>query len=905
MKNIKRLVICLLVIVISTFDVHAKVKESTVDYTTDMYVIGSTRFDGDFTITGTRAAKAGVRESYIQGNVYFNSEFNADGLKTYYYSSIENLWRIVPEEPTDDLIVLTEDEVKELENNLNIFYVNNDEKTLEVPFNEKVDDGSIQSNLNGKASVENGKIIIPATWINGFTFTSDGANVQVEMGLGKEEGMLDEYPEPVIKMDAKIDVNLPSEVKAGDIFEFSVDVKANGNEGLEVTTIGGFSVDDPGVGKLVDSLKYYDEEASTWKEISNISEAFGSTLKEGTYKFKVSFVNFESGSANFNMSMSTKDGKTFTAKESMFVYASDSVVLVNGNDYHDLEVAFASNKNGTFKLLEDATVYNTIILDNENVTLDLNGKTLTFDGAGVKLRIGKNTNMTVKNGTIKGLDYTLQAEDDATLTVTKDVNIILDDPSVTANKYGIAYWDKSTVNFEGNITVTGNSIGISGNGNLSNTGKLNITGGSITASEGFGIYLPNDGVTTISGGEINAHTGIAIRSGKLNVTGGKINATGEKVTPVPRTGGINLTGDAIYIEEHSSYADNIKIDLAGGEISSKNSYVIQEVNSSETQSSVITGKYTTKHIIKYGNLVAYYYDDSTDTGLTVTERGAANKYSTDDLGVLALNMKEGTIKLDKDVEVDKLKFIGKVTLDLNGKTLSVIEANKAIISDANANLTVKNGTVKGLNYVFQVEDDAVLNIEKDVTIIADGKFDEETTRFGVTMWENGTLNFEGNIKVTGGIGISGNGQSVKYNSTLNITGGTITVEDGVGVYIPQPSKTTISGGEIVAPTGINIKAGTLDMTGGSIKATGKKVAPTATTGKTNETGDAIIIEENDAYADNIKINITGGTLESANGYILQEYNPTLGTNKELTCEVTGKYTVKNTINDKIFYYTEE
>lgn len=904
MKNIKRLVICLLVIVLATFDVQAKVKESTADYTTDMYVIGSTRFDGDYTITSSRAANAGIDEAYVQNNIYNN--FERKTLKTYYYSSIENLWRLIPEDPTEDLIVLTDDEVKELENDLNIFYVNNDEKTLEVPFTKTIDDGSIQSNLTGEAKVENGKIIIPATWINGFTFTSEGANVEVEMGLGKEEGTLDEYTEPVIRMDAKIDVNLPGEVKAGDIFEFSVDVKANGNEGLEVTTIGGFSVDDPGVGKLVDSLKYYDESTSAWTEISNISEAFGSTLKEGTYKFKVSFVNFESGSANFNISMSTKDGKAFTAKGSTHVYSGDSVVIVNGNDYRDLETAFASNKNGTFKFVADATIYNTIILDSENITLDLNGKTLTFDGAGVKLRIGKKTNMTVKNGTIKGLDYTLQAEDDAVLTVEKDVNIILDDPSVTANKYGIAFWDKSTVNFEGNITVTGNSIGISGNGNLSNTGKLNITGGTITANEGFGLYLPNDGVTTISDGKISAHTGIAIRSGKLNITGGEISATGEKVTPVPRTGGINLTGDAIYIEEHSSYADNIKIDLAGGNISSKNSYLIQEVNSSLTQSSVITGKYTTKHIIKYGDLVAYYYDDSTDTGLTVTEKGTENKYSTDDLGALALNMKEGTIKLDKDVEVDKLKFIGKVTLDLNGKTLSVIEANKAVISDDKAILTVKNGTVKGLNYVFQVEDDAVLNIEKDVTIIADGKFDDEkTTRFGVTMWENGTLNFEGNIKVTGGIGISGNGQSVKYNSTLNITGGTITVDDGVGVYIPQPSKSTISGGEIVAPTGINIKAGTLDITGGTIKATGKKVAPTVTTGLASETGDAIIIEENDAYADNIKINIIGGTLESANGYILQEYNPTLGTNKELTCEVTGRYTVKNTIDDKTFYYTEE
>ncbi len=79
----------------------------------------------------------------------------------------------------------------------------------------------------------------------------------------------------------------------------------------------------------------------------------------------------------------------------------------------------------------------------------------------------------------------------------------------------------------------------------------------------------------------------------------------------------------------------------------------------------------------------------------------------------------------------------------------------------------------------------------------------------------------------------------------------------------------------------------------------------ATTGKTNETGDAIIIEENTNYADNIKLNITGGKFESVNGYLIQEYNPTLGTENELTSVVTGLYPIKNAIGEVTFYYTSE
>ena len=906
MKNIKRLIICLFVIILTTFDVQAKVKEDASSYTEDMYVIGATRFESEYIITASRAANAGADEAFVQQNVYGNSNFRGKDIKTYYYCFLDKTWSEVLENGKG-LRALTDDEVTSVKNALNIFYINNEEKTLDVTFTKEVDEGSIVGPFNGEAKVSENKITIPATWINGFSFTSGGANVEVEMGLGEEEGTLDEYTEPVIRMDAKVSVTLPSEVQDSSEFEFTLNIEANGNEGKEVTTLGVFSADDPQVGNIIEGLKYYDETTSSWKEINNMGEAFGNVIKDATIKYKAKLVNFASGKVSFNLSLVTSDNKVYKTSASMQAYALNSVVLVNGEDYSDLAVAFATNKSGTFKLLSDAEVNETILLDHNQVTLDLNGKTLSFATKGVKLRIGKNTNMTVKNGTIKGLDYTLQAEDNAVLTVERDVNIVLDNPSITKNKYGITYWDQALVNFEGNITVTGDSIGISGNGNLSNTGTLNITGGTITASEGAGLYLPNAGTTYITGGKITAGTVLNIKAGTLNITGGEFKATGEKKDPAATTGQNNNTGDVIIIEENPSYQDHVKVNVTGGTLESANGYLIQEYNPTlgkeNVLSSIVTGKYTTKHIIKRENGIEIsYYDDKT-SNLTVTENGEEVNYTSDDLVNLALNMTEGTIKLGEDLDVSKVLFTGKVTLDLNGKTLSVVNANKAIISDANANLTIKNGTIKGINYALQVEDDAVLTIEKDVNIIVNG--DVEGSRYGVTMWENGTLNFEGNIKVTGGIGISGNGMDKKYNAKLNVTGGTITVEDGTGIYLPHYGTTVISGGEITAPTGINIKAGSLDITGGTIKATGEKVSPTATTGKTNETGDAIIIEENTNYADNIKLNITGGTLESANGYLVQEYNPTLGTGNELTSVITGKYTVKNVIDDYTFYYTEE
>lgn len=65
------------------------------------------------------------------------------------------------------------------------------------------------------------------------------------------------------------------------------------------------------------------------------------------------------------------------------------------------------------------------------------------------------------------------------------------------------------------------------------------------------------------------------------------------------------------------------------------------------------------------------------------------------------------------------------------------------------------------------------------------------------------------------------------------------------------------------------------------------------------------IEENVTYKDNIKINITGGTLTTTkNNPIIVELNPTIGTEKELSSEATGMYSVKKTTeNSAVFYYT--
>lgn len=134
-----------------------------------------------------------------------------------------------------------------------------------------------------------------------------------------------------------------------------------------------------------------------------------------------------------------------------------------------------------------------------------------------------------------------------------------------------------------------------------------------------------------------------------------------------------------------------------------------------------------------------------------------------------------------------------------------------------------------------------------------------TDKWGITVFNSATLNFSGIINVSkDGHGFSGNGSQIT-STTVNILGGTINVPDGAVIYQPQIS--------------------TLNISGGSLTATGEKAAPVTDNDDFEYTGDVIFIEE---------------------------YNSTLGNDVELTATITGLHSVKNTTdNAKIFYYTAE
>ena len=270
-------------------------------------------------------------------------------------------------------------------------------------------------------------------------------------------------------------------------------------------------------------------------------------------------------------------------------YTMDNSHFKVGDLYFpDISVALLySDNDETITMVADTSMGYTTI---SNRTLDLGGFELTLTSESGLVIMGDST---IRNGSIndisdEGADggangvrtsigVSLIVEDvDLTFISAvggndRDGNFgyyvdasselyIKGDSSITAkgsseenyNSVGIILnGNKGYLSVEPGLTIDVGLMGICGKGTTTGTTMI-IDGAKISASNGYGIYHPQEGDLTISGGtEITGQTGLEIRRGSLTITDANIIATGEyKVEP--NSGGTTTTGAAIAVSPYGS-----------------------------------------------------------------------------------------------------------------------------------------------------------------------------------------------------------------------------------------------------------------------------------------------------------------------------------------------------------------
>ena len=268
---------------------------------------------------------------------------------------------------------------------------------------------------------------------------------------------------------------------------------------------------------------------------------------------------------------------------------------IGDNYYSTLEEAYEAAKNDDVIVLRSNVFLEKTLVVSKKIVINMNGKNIQAKQEVLSVKNG-NLKLTGKGTilettpTLYGIllrgSKTVNDTDYSTVEVGKDVTVkawapIFIDRYDADNK--VSYGVKALI--YGNLIGTDNQSDSSGpgvyiNGDVKNkTNYPQVTlydGASITAT-GPGIYQAGYAKTIVNKATITGiESGIAIKSGILNLLGATINATGAKKDPVAASGSVNPTGAVLQIESNKAYAGDMEITIDGGTYTSKNSYVIVE-----------------------------------------------------------------------------------------------------------------------------------------------------------------------------------------------------------------------------------------------------------------------------------------------------------------------------------------
>lgn len=456
----------------------------------------------------------------------------------------------------------------------------------------------------------------------------------------------------------------------------------------------------------------------------------------------------------------------------------------------------AADKNGVITLMEDVTLTSEFVVNvDQDLTLDLNGHSLTKSGT-VILNNGRLTiRDTTKNGSIVSTNNVAISAGHNSTTTIEYANVRSVEGAVITS-----YATGATITIKDGVFSASDNAVIAGNGNRTddyasgkpervNPNTITINGGEFNGaikSPGYvacGIYAPWKDNITVNGGTFNitGGAGIVARGGNVTVNGGTFNTTGNAIDKVGDSR-VVVPCSALVFDSEAAYpalTNDSKITVNNGTFNSETSTISTMPKADDTNERVVVNSGT------FSDLSALDYLAS---GAKVTVKLAADT--------------------TKDVTIPAG---ATVTLDLNGHKIvnSATAQDKNVAEDSRKHTITNNGTLTILDSVGGgVVDNvshgrAALYNAGTIVEIKGGKFTRSVDNSTDATSANGNswyviYNAEGaNItKISSGEFLAlGHFSSLFCNSgTINeISGGTFT-QDGFIAFKNEGTVNKISGG---------------------------------------------------------------------------------------------------------------
>ena len=439
---------------------------------------------------------------------------------------------------------------------------------------------------------------------------------------------------------------------------------------------------------------------------------------------------------------------------------STATAMANGVEYETLKQAIDSiDMTGEIQIIRDGTISETTEIPyKKNITIDMNGKTLTTyqpiqnngtltitdnsDGATGILStyqdspIYNNGTLTIENGNISGNTYGIYNQA-GTATVVGG--------NITNNTYGL-YSSGGTIN------VTGGNIQNNQYGTFTYGGTINISQGNFSGNE-YGVYN-SSGTTNITGITLNGNTNNIYNggSGTINIPNGNIITTDNTAIENASTGTIVIgeEGGTPSKESPLIQAEEYAIKNTGsGAIKFYDGII-------KGRTGALQGLYLYKetgYAVKTDYIDGYYCDTLIPSGTVTTVAKIGNvEYSNLQSAINACtSQEETTIQLVNSISTDSTFQIEEgqnVVIDLNGKTITTSTAQTLINNAGTLKIIDTNSSQTG-----KITNETYNAIENSGTLtlgVDDGTVSTtcpEITGKAKAIINTGTLNFyDGIIK---------------------------------------------------------------------------------------------------------------------------------------------------------------
>ena len=479
------------------------------------------------------------------------------------------------------------------------------------------------------------------------------------------------------------------------------------------------------------------------------------------------------------------------ATDKIVLKTMEAVASVGGKQYSSLQAAIDAAQAGeTVTLLKNVTE-NVEIAKEKNLTLDLNGKTLSGGTGTAKAALYNLGTITIRD-TSEAKTGTIKRDDNGTVGETS-YYVIRNWGTMTIES-GIVINNSGYKKTNPNGSMDGSSLIC--NGDCDGGSTLTIKGGTFTQNNFIAIKNGALGVLHVTGGTITSNHSAIQNWFKADITGGEIKGQlwtdawkeGESVGETKIGGDAKFTGE-IVMDITGSVAPTLAIN--GGNLNVTNWRITNAAAnagakpavSGGTFSSAVPAEYCAEGFIPTANADGSY---GVKAGAYVAQIGDV-KYETLKDAINAA--KDGDIVMlladaTEDVTIDK-----NITLDLGGKTLTNTGAGKATVTIAKgATATVQNGSIIGGTSYYNIQNNGIATFT-GVTATAGNTGSSMIDNWGTLTIESGT--YEGGLNVV----------KSEEGSTLTINGGKFT-----GTYAPSSGytavilvygNTTITGGEFI------------------------------------------------------------------------------------------------------------